>query len=117
MTNTFFKLIVNSIISSLLCNVAGFPTSSASGPSASGGPSRHSSLFNLYCGEDDESESDHVNGFGVGLGGPSGVGSAGGHQHHHTDVYVMPLTPPPPQQHTHLFGGGRVAAPITILNI
>ena len=82
MTTTFFKLIVNSIISSLLCNVAGFPTSSASGPSGSGGPSRHSSLFNLYCGEDDESESDHVNGFGVGLGGPSGVGSAGGHHHH-----------------------------------
>merc|ERR1719295_541017 len=69
---------------------SGFPTSSASGPSGSGGPSRHSSLFNLYCGEDDESESDHVNGFGVGLGGPSGVGSTGGHHHHQ----------PPPVQAT-----------------
>ena len=83
MTATFFKLIVNSIISPyILCNVSGFPTSSASGPSGSGVPTRHSSLFNLYCGEDDESESDHVNGFGVGLGGPSGVGSTGGHHHH-----------------------------------
>ena len=87
MTTTFFKLIVNSIISSLLCNVAGFPTSSASGPSGSGGPTRHSSLFNLYCGEDDESESDHVNGFGVGLGGPAGVGPTGGHHQQQ---------PPPP---------------------
>ena len=67
--------------------VAGFPTSSASGPSGSGGPTRHSSLFNLYCGEDDESDSDHVNGFGVGLGGPAGVGPTGGHHQQQ---------PPPP---------------------